>query len=49
MFYKVMFSDNCVFYSLTELDETKLLRLRLPDVTIGLKNDVDATSDCAIM
>ncbi len=49
IFYNVMSSDNVVFCNLTELDEANLLRLRLPDVTIGLKNEVDVRSDSAIL
>jgi hypothetical protein len=34
-----------VFYKRIELEELILFRLRLPDVMIGLRKDVDTTSD----
>lgn len=40
-----MFNDRVVFYKRIELEELILLRLKLPDVMIGLKKDVDITSD----
>ncbi len=47
MFYNVRFTLRTVFCNLTDEEDFKELRLKLPDVTIGLKNDVKTTLDYA--
>ncbi len=47
MFSNVKFKLKTVFCNLTDDEDLKELRLKLPDVTIGLKNDVAVTLDYA--
>lgn len=47
IFSKVMFKSNIVFCSLIEDDDVRELRLRLPDVMIGVINAVVVLKDSA--